>query len=107
MLQAQSLRNTNKASSILKNSPLSPQLSVAGNMEDIEDLLVGGGAALPGFRLPITAAVGINPTKSKKNTNNNSKSSLLQNSSTNQVPGTQVSIFYYVYICLFYAVFSH
>ncbi|XP_071716055.1 uncharacterized protein [Rutidosis leptorrhynchoides] len=58
-------------------------------MEDIEDLLVGGGSAPPGFRLPITAAVGINPTKNKKKTTNNNKSSLLQNLSTNQVPGTQ------------------
>ncbi|CAH1443018.1 unnamed protein product [Lactuca virosa] len=57
-------------------------------MEDIEDLLVGGGAAPPGFRLPITAAVGINPMKKKKN-NKLEPSSLLQNSSTHQVPGTQ------------------
>ncbi|CAI9266740.1 unnamed protein product [Lactuca saligna] len=57
-------------------------------MEDIEDLLVGVGAAPPGFRLPITAAVGINPVKKKKN-NKLEPSSLLQNSSTHQVPGTQ------------------
>ncbi|XP_024972388.1 threonylcarbamoyladenosine tRNA methylthiotransferase isoform X1 [Cynara cardunculus var. scolymus] len=57
-------------------------------MEDIEDLLVGGGAAPPGFRLPITAAVGINPMKKKKS-NKLEPSSLLQNSSTCQVPGTQ------------------
>ncbi|KAI3807463.1 hypothetical protein L1987_23391 [Smallanthus sonchifolius] len=62
-------------------SPPPPPQSVAGVMEDIEDLLVGGGAAPPGFRLPITAAVGINTTKKKK-----SNSSLLQNY---QVPGTQ------------------
>ncbi|CAN1310061.1 hypothetical protein LINPERPRIM_LOCUS27939 [Linum perenne] len=36
-------------------------------MEDIEDLLVGGGGgAPPGFRLPINA-VGINPRKNNKN----------------------------------------
>lgn len=57
-------------------------------MEDIEDLLVGGGAAPPGFRLPITAAVGINPMKKKKSIKLE-PSSLLQNSSTYQVPGTQ------------------
>ncbi|KAI3513427.1 hypothetical protein L1887_20761 [Cichorium endivia] len=57
-------------------------------MEDIEDLLVGGGAAPAGFRLPITAAVGINQMKKKKN-NKLEPSSLLQNSSTHQVPGTQ------------------
>ncbi|KAF5818300.1 putative tRNA (N(6)-L-threonylcarbamoyladenosine(37)-C(2))-methylthiotransferase [Helianthus annuus] len=48
-------------------------------MEDIEDLLVGGGAA--GFRLPITAAVGM-----KKKTNN---SLLLQPHNSSKVPGTQ------------------
>ncbi|XP_052625219.1 uncharacterized protein LOC122196859 isoform X3 [Lactuca sativa] len=58
-------------------------------MEDIEDLLVGGGAAPPGFRIPITAVVGINPIKKKKN-NKLEPSSLLQNSSTHQVPGTQM-----------------
>ncbi|KAK9073210.1 hypothetical protein SSX86_007534 [Deinandra increscens subsp. villosa] len=61
-------------------------------MEDIEDLFAGGGgAAPPGFRLPITAAVGINTTKKNKKKNNTKEeaSSLLQNSSTYQVPGTQ------------------
>ncbi|XP_042756053.1 uncharacterized protein LOC122196859 isoform X2 [Lactuca sativa] len=61
-------------------------------MEDIEDLLVGGGAAPPGFRIPITAVVGINPIKKKKN-NKLEPSSLLQNSSTHQVPGTQTIFF--------------
>ncbi|KAI3736771.1 hypothetical protein L2E82_26756 [Cichorium intybus] len=56
-------------------------------MEDIEDLLVVGGAAPAGFRLPITAAVGINQMKKKNN--KLEPSSLLQNSSTHQVPGTQ------------------
>ncbi|KAL7602832.1 hypothetical protein Lser_V15G19934 [Lactuca serriola] len=60
-------------------------------MEDIDDLLVGGGAAPPGFRLPITAAVGINPIK-KKEKNKLEPSSLLQNSSTHQVPGTQTEV---------------
>ncbi|KAL8225672.1 hypothetical protein R6Q57_018229 [Mikania cordata] len=51
-------------------------------MEDIEDLLVGGGAAPPGFRLPITAAVGVNTTNKK----NKQPSPVVQNSS---IPGTQ------------------
>ncbi|KAI3685179.1 hypothetical protein L6452_34415 [Arctium lappa] len=59
-------------------------------MEDIEDLLVGDSAAAPpGFRLPITAAVGINPIKKKNKSIKLEPSSLLQNSSTYQVPGTQ------------------
>ncbi|KAM0005619.1 putative tRNA (N(6)-L-threonylcarbamoyladenosine(37)-C(2))-methylthiotransferase [Helianthus debilis subsp. tardiflorus] len=49
-------------------------------MEDIEDLLVGGGAA--GFRLPISAAV----VGMKKKTNN---SLLLQPHNSSKVPGTQ------------------
>ncbi|PWA78200.1 methylthiotransferase [Artemisia annua] len=54
-------------------------------MEDIEDLLVGAGSAPPGFRLPITSSVGINPFNKKKL----DPSSLVLNSSSNHVPGTQ------------------
>lgn len=57
-------------------------------MEDIEDLLVGGGGAPPGFRLPVAAAVGVKP-RSK------SRSSSLQDSLKSQpsakIPGTQVA----------------
>ncbi|KAK3012867.1 hypothetical protein RJ639_009844 [Escallonia herrerae] len=37
-------------------------------MEDIEDLLVGGigGGAPPGFRLPVTASVGVKPKTKKR-----------------------------------------
>lgn len=53
-------------------------------MEDIEDLLVGGGGgAPPGFRLPVAATVGIKP---KKNTFRDS----LKDYNTAKIPGTQV-----------------
>ncbi|CAI9114911.1 OLC1v1015734C1 [Oldenlandia corymbosa var. corymbosa] len=58
-------------------------------MEDIEDLLVGnggaGGEVAPGFRLPVAAAVGINPKQTKKKKSNQDsvpKPSL-------SIPGTQ------------------
>ncbi|KAL1564817.1 tRNA (N(6)-L-threonylcarbamoyladenosine(37)-C(2))-methylthiotransferase [Salvia divinorum] len=56
-------------------------------MEDIEDLLVGGGGGVPpGFRLPVTAAVGVKP-RSK------SRSTVFQDSlkspSSAKIPGTQ------------------
>ena len=37
-------------------------------MEDIEDLLAGGGGAgvPPGFRLPVAGAVGVNPKQKKE-----------------------------------------
>ncbi|CAN1310056.1 Threonylcarbamoyladenosine tRNA methylthiotransferase [Linum perenne] len=58
-------------------------------MEDIEDLLVGGGGgAPPGFRLPINA-VGINPRKNNKNGAQLNASSLSGSSLISQVPGTQ------------------
>ncbi|KAA8538669.1 hypothetical protein F0562_028277 [Nyssa sinensis] len=61
-------------------------------MEDIEDLLVGSGGAPPGFRLPFTAAVGVNPKK-KRNQPNLKKASLIEDSLTNpqspKIPGTQ------------------
>ncbi|KAK1411239.1 hypothetical protein QVD17_37786 [Tagetes erecta] len=55
---------------------LRPINRVAGVMEDIEDFFV---AAAPGFRLPITAAVGINTSKKNKR----------DNSSHHHVPGSQ------------------
>lgn len=61
------------------------------DMEDIEDLLVGGGAP-PGFRFQVAAAVGINPTNNKKKIN----PSALQDTSHHslKVPGTQVLSLY-------------
>lgn len=58
-------------------------------MEDIEDLLVGGGGgAPPGFRLPVAAAVGVKP-RSK------SRSTVFQDSlkshTSAKIPGTQVN----------------
>lgn len=57
-------------------------------MEDIEDLLAGGGGGVPpGFRLPVTAAVGVKP-RSK------SRSTVFQDSlkspTSAKIPGTQV-----------------
>lgn len=67
-------------------------------MEDIEDLLIGGGGAPPGYRLPITA-VGVKPKKKNKlksNPNANDSSNELsrtQNPLVPKIPGTQVSLF--------------
>lgn len=69
-----------------------------------------GGAAPPGFRLPLSASVGLNPKK--KNKNNNHLSSLIPQDllSAHQppkIPGTQVSpplpfsLFYtYSFVCI-------
>lgn len=54
-------------------------------MEDIEDLLAGGGGSgvPPGFRLPVAAAVGVNPKQQKKKiTHTIPRASL-------NIPGTQ------------------
>ncbi|KAL7118251.1 hypothetical protein ACP275_03G123900 [Erythranthe tilingii] len=52
-------------------------------MEDIEDLLVGGGGgAPPGFRIPVAAAVGIKPKKSVSR-------DYLKDYNTSKIPGTQ------------------
>ncbi|KAL3641426.1 hypothetical protein CASFOL_016394 [Castilleja foliolosa] len=52
-------------------------------MEDIEDLLAGGGGgAPPGFRLPIPAAVGVKPKKK-------SLQDSLKSYNTAKIPGTQ------------------
>ncbi|GFP81389.1 threonylcarbamoyladenosine tRNA methylthiotransferase [Phtheirospermum japonicum] len=52
-------------------------------MEDIEDLLAGGGGgAPPGFRLPVPAAVGVKPKKK-------SLQDSLKSYSTAKIPGTQ------------------
>ncbi|XP_047342272.1 threonylcarbamoyladenosine tRNA methylthiotransferase [Impatiens glandulifera] len=63
-------------------------------MEDIEDLLVGNGSSPPGFRLPMAAAIGINPNKKRNVNQSNLRKSLMDNSShlasmTPAVPGTQ------------------
>ncbi|PIN00797.1 putative Fe-S oxidoreductase [Handroanthus impetiginosus] len=56
-------------------------------MEDIEDLLVGGGSgAPPGFRLPVGAAVGVKPKHKKKN---NLLRDSLKSYDTAKIPGTQ------------------
>nr|XP_009785124.1 PREDICTED: threonylcarbamoyladenosine tRNA methylthiotransferase-like [Nicotiana sylvestris]XP_016458181.1 PREDICTED: threonylcarbamoyladenosine tRNA methylthiotransferase-like [Nicotiana tabacum] len=58
-------------------------------MEDIEDLLAGAGAGVPpGFRLPVPAAVGVNPKQRKKNGVTN-KLTVVQDSSAPKIPGTQ------------------
>ncbi|KAL2467598.1 Methylthiotransferase [Forsythia ovata] len=64
-------------------------------MEDIEDLLAAGGSP-PGFRLPLTAAVGVNPKHKKKNKTINSlpKSTFFYQDSVNsydttKIPGTE------------------
>ncbi|KAL2503421.1 Methylthiotransferase [Abeliophyllum distichum] len=64
-------------------------------MEDIEDLLAAGGSP-PGFRLPLTAAIGVNPKHKKKNKTINSlpkSTSFLQDSvnsyDTTKIPGTE------------------
>ncbi|KAH0747436.1 threonylcarbamoyladenosine tRNA methylthiotransferase isoform X1 [Solanum tuberosum] len=57
-------------------------------MEDIEDLLVGTGAGVPpGFRLPVPAAVGVNPKQRKKN--GVRKLTVIQDSPAPKIPGTQ------------------
>ncbi|KAJ8541768.1 hypothetical protein K7X08_002584 [Anisodus acutangulus] len=57
-------------------------------MEDIEDLLVGTGAGVPpGFRLPVAAAVGVNPKQRKKN--GVTKLTVVQDSPAPKIPGTQ------------------
>lgn len=67
-------------------------------MEDIEDLLIGGGGAPPGYRLPISA-VGVKPKKKNKLKPNpdadDSSSGLFptQNLLAPKIPGTQVSLF--------------
>lgn len=53
-------------------------------MEDIEDLFVG---APPGFRLPVVAAVGVNP---KSKSRNNSLQDSLKSNNSVKIPGTQV-----------------
>ncbi|KAM7512671.1 hypothetical protein LguiB_011546 [Lonicera macranthoides] len=64
-------------------------------MEDIEDLLAGsGGGAPPGFRLPFSASVGLNPKKKNKNNHHLKSSSLIPQDllSAHQppkIPGTQ------------------
>ncbi|KAH6836010.1 Methylthiotransferase [Perilla frutescens var. hirtella] len=56
-------------------------------MEDIEDLLVGGGAGVPpGFRLPVAAAVGVKP-RSKFRSSNLQDS--LKSNCSDKIPGTQ------------------
>ncbi|KAK4413366.1 Threonylcarbamoyladenosine tRNA methylthiotransferase [Sesamum alatum] len=56
-------------------------------MEDIEDLLVGGGGGVPpGFRLPVAPAVGVKPKHKKKN--NNFQDSLKSYTAA-KIPGTQ------------------
>ncbi|OIT28357.1 PREDICTED: threonylcarbamoyladenosine tRNA methylthiotransferase [Nicotiana attenuata] len=58
-------------------------------MEDIEDLLAGAGAGVPpGFRLPVPAAVGVNPKQRKKNGVTN-KLTVVQDSPAPKIPGTQ------------------
>lgn len=85
-----------------------------------EYLLACGGGSPPGFRLPLTAVVGVNPKHKKKNktVSNLPKSiSFLQYSvnsyDTTKIPGTEVSIYtqpnYFmyqymymrVYVCIF------
>ncbi|XP_049344844.1 uncharacterized protein LOC125809229 isoform X1 [Solanum verrucosum] len=57
-------------------------------MEDIEDLLVGNGAGVPpGFRLPVSTAVGVNPKQRKKN--GVTKLTVVQDSPAPKIPGTQ------------------
>lgn len=64
-------------------------------MEDIEDLLVGSGGAPAGFRVPITASVGVNPKKKKKKNqqldlnNHSSIQPSLTASHSPKIPGTQ------------------
>lgn len=56
-------------------------------MEDIEDLLVGsGGGVAPGFRLPVAAAVRLNPKQQSK------KVSQSIPKVASDVPGTQVRL---------------
>lgn len=69
-------------------------------MDDIEDLLAGGGGSPPGFRLPLTASVGVNPKYKKKNKTINtlSKSTSFLHDSVNsydttKIPGTEVSLY--------------
>lgn len=58
-------------------------------MEDIEDLLVaGGGGAIPGFRVPVAAAVGVNHMHIKKNRISGSISNATSCNSS-KIPGTQ------------------
>ncbi|KZV40882.1 threonylcarbamoyladenosine tRNA methylthiotransferase-like [Dorcoceras hygrometricum] len=59
-------------------------------MEDIEDLLVasGGGGAIPGFRVPVAAAVGVNHKLTKKNKISGSISNATSRNSS-KIPGTQ------------------
>ncbi|KAL0314127.1 UNVERIFIED_CONTAM: Threonylcarbamoyladenosine tRNA methylthiotransferase [Sesamum angustifolium] len=56
-------------------------------MEDIEDLLVGGGGGVPpGFRLPVASAVGVKPKHKKKNNNFHDS---LKSYTAAKIPGTQ------------------
>ncbi|KAL3845649.1 hypothetical protein ACJIZ3_003052 [Penstemon smallii] len=56
-------------------------------MEDIEDLLAGGGGgAPPGFRLPVATAVGVNLKHKKKNITFQDS---LKDYTTAKIPGTQ------------------
>ncbi|XP_073124181.1 uncharacterized protein [Henckelia pumila] len=58
-------------------------------MEDIEDLLVaGGGGAIPGFRVPVAAAVGVKHRHIKKNRVSGSISNATSCNSS-KIPGTQ------------------
>lgn len=80
-----------------------------GEMEDIEDMLAGAPA---GFRLPISASVGVNPKKKNKQQQqqqqqppSSSSSSSLQHFLTPlpspKIPGTQVlHIFLSIYLSL-------
>ncbi|XP_057804987.1 uncharacterized protein LOC131020282 [Salvia miltiorrhiza] len=56
-------------------------------MEDIEDLLVGGGGGVPpGFRLPVAAAVGVKPRSKSRGTVFHDS---LKSNSSAKIPGTQ------------------
>ncbi|XP_057469805.1 uncharacterized protein LOC130758852 isoform X2 [Actinidia eriantha] len=74
----------------LKFNPPSPSLL----MEDIEDLMVGSGGAPPGFRLPISASVGVNPKKKKNHQTNFKNNSTIEGSigapQSPKIPGTEI-----------------
>ena len=67
------------------------------SMEDIEDLMVGSGGAPPGFRLPISASVGVNPKKKKNHQTNFKNNSTIEGSlgapQSPKIPGTEVISF--------------
>lgn len=64
-------------------------------MEDIEDLLVGAGGAPPGFRLPLSAAVGVNPKKKRSPIQD-----FLTSHQSPKIPGTQV-FFIFIFLSFF------